>query len=256
MRTIEYCFFFLLMSCSLSEDHNSIRPLIVLPYKGHLIEYTEDNRIVYNFIYDSDRLQMHNHYMSNGSKTFVYRYDSSGVLCEIDVTQPLYNYKLYPVFSDSVLLELKMYIDDEYKRRYVFDYDNEGRMIRVSRISLGYGIIASTSLIWEGNNIREYELRLYYFTQPEVFKYQFEYDEYKNPYKVVFGDFNFNFIEFLPISENNWTKMVAFNTDFPQTTLTLNNTFAYAGAGYPFVKLTSSTRSDGKTSEIYSEYKY
>jgi hypothetical protein len=248
--------FFPLVSCSLSENHDNVKPVKVLPYKGHLTEYTEDNQTIYNFIYDSDRLQMHNYYMPDGSKSFVYKYDSAGKPSEIDVTQPLYNYKLYPVFSDSVLLEFKMYINDEYKAKYTFDYDQEGRIIRVARISLRNGIIASTSMIWEGQNIKEYELKLYYFTPPEVYKYKFEYDKYKNPYKIVFRDFNFNFIEFLPISENNWTTMVAYNAEYPQTTLTMNNTFSYSGPGYPFVKLSSSLKSSGESQTIYSEYKY
>jgi hypothetical protein len=255
-RIICLSLFFLALSCNKNQQDENNKPFIVVPFNADLTQYTENNRIIYEFKYDSSRLVTHNDYSSNGAIMFNYKYNESGRPDKIEVSQRLYNYVIYPIFDDTLLTELRVYIDDQFRSKYVMDYDNENRIIRVSRINSRNALLAATNIMWDGNNIKEYELKFNYVYPPIVYKYQYEYDKQKNPYKNVFRGFNYNLIEFLPISENNWTTMVGYNEDYPQNKLTLKNTFSYAGQGYPFVKFESAIGYDGKKSETYSEYKY
>ncbi|HLF33539.1 MAG TPA: hypothetical protein VI583_04850 [Cyclobacteriaceae bacterium] len=243
-------------SCNLDEDITYKNTGKFVRSNSYLREFIEENTLIYRFKYDSNRLVENYIYTGDETRSFFYEYDSAGSLIKIRGKNPLYDYVLYPVFSDSLLTELNYFINNNFRSTYLFEYDTEGRMVRASRISDRGRLLAETVMVWEGRNISEYELRLVYVIPNVVYKYEFEYDERLNPYRDVFRSLNYNLIEYLPISENNWITMVAYNLEYPQTRMTLKNTFAYSGPGYPFVRLQSAIESDGKKSEIYSEYKY
>ena len=247
--------FVFIFSCRQDHEMGNLKILKEIPVNPLLTEYSENNNPIYSFSYDSGRLVSHTQFAVDGNIEFNYEYDSSGKPNKIEVSRPSYNYTIYPEFSDSLLRELSIMADGRLQSRYVFENDSSGKMIKASRISPANVLIASAVFTWHGLNVTSYELKLLYVNPPITFRYDYEYDRLMNPYKVVFRDFKFNLIDFMPVSENNYIHMTGYNEDNPRSKVLISYQYSYS-AGFPFFRYESLTDFNGATSNSYSDYNY
>ena len=249
--------FLLVVSCSGNEENFSPDGIEVVHGKYLLKEYRENNKKLYSFSYNNDYLETNTIYGDNSLKNFVYHY--SGIQGRPDtviVTQPLYDYFIIPEFTDTLISVLNIYIENDLKLRYIMTYDQDNKIIQVSKVSVRSGLVARSLFTWEGDNIKSYEVQFMLVIPPVDYVYEYQYDDRINPYKNVFRNLGFNLIEFMPISKNNWLTMVGYNKDYPQTRVTIRNQFAYSGPGYPFASSKSVVDYDGSKSETLGNYDY
>ena len=73
----------------------------------------------------------------------------------------------------------------------------------MTQISLVFGLLVDVYFEWEGQNIKRYQSTVYHFPDGSTYVYGFKYDELRNPYHSVFQNIGFNFIDNLPLTEND-----------------------------------------------------
>ena len=152
-------------------------------------------------------------------------------------------------------MEWEVWNGNKLRQWVFFDRDNKGRIIRMSQISLVFGLLVDVFFEWEGQNITRYESTVYNFPDISTYVYEFKYDQFRNPYHSVFQNIGFNFIDNLPLTENNWLEMLVYEKgDYEGTKINYLNKFGYGGK-YPFVKESTQIK-DKIRKGIYAEYKY
>ncbi len=251
-----FCLFFLL-SCSKDKSLDGPFNFVFVENPNLLKDYMENNTVLYDFTYNNkNNLTENNIYNPEGTTTYDFIYDQENRPDTIAVKTPSYNYYLIPAYQDTLLLELDAYYNNQFEFKYVFRYDSIGRIRQVSRYGNSLNLFANSLFTWEGNNIKKYEIQFLYVSPPIIYDYEYEYDNKINPFRKVYKGFNYNLIEYLPISENNWVSMIGYNKDYPDNKLSVKNVFDYTGPGYPFVKSISATSYSGTVTDIYAEYHY
>lgn len=255
-KTLMMGIILLVFSCAGNDDNFSPSGLEVNHSMYLLKEYDEDSKKLYSFSYKGEYLESNTIYDDYGLTNFDYHYNLPGRPDTIFVTQPVYDYYIIPEFNDTLISVLNIYIQNDLKLKYIMSYNDDNKIIQVSKVSIRSGLVARSLFTWEGNNIKTYEIQFMLVIPPVDYVYEYEYDEWINPYKNVFRNIGFNLIDFIPISENNWLKMVGYNKNYPQNRLTIRNQFAYSGPGFPFVSSKSKVDYDGSRSEILGKYEY
>jgi hypothetical protein len=133
--------------------------------------------------------------------------------------------------------------------------DEQGRIIKISRISRNLGLLRTYTFTWEGQNYTKYEFAWYGDYEKRTYVYEFKYDQLRNPYHSAFRNIGFNFVDFLPLTENNATEMLAYQKDNrEETKITDKNKFLYVGK-YPFVRESAWTQGDNST-DVYGVFRY
>jgi hypothetical protein len=152
-------------------------------------------------------------------------------------------------------MEFEVWNNRILRQRVLFERDREGRIVGMRRFSLNLGQLLQVRFEWEEGNIRRYESTMYGDMGLITWVYEFQYDNYRNPYASVFREIGFNFVDYLPLTENNWVEMVVYEKGNENgTRVTFRNKFSYGG-NYPFVKESVQLRGDDRQ-QIYAEYKY
>jgi hypothetical protein len=241
-------------ACS-SDDPVYPRNPVNAPPEKFLKEYYEENNLMQAFEYDSNRVILQRTFSSQGESTFSFFYDRDGRLDSTWVRQRVFPRDLYFHYEDSLMIAFEVWNGGRIRQWVLFERDDRGRITRMTRISLASGLLLDVHFEWEGGNILKYESTDYRGMTVFTFVYEFKYDNFRNPYRYVFRSTGFNFIDYVPLSENNWLELVVYRKDDPAGTRVMyNNVFGYGG-DYPFVK--QSTQMIEKIRHgIYAEYKY
>ncbi len=249
------CFTFLLIACSPEEPIDLSKIKRNKPTSYYLKEYLENNDLIQSFEYDSVNLTYMTQYSGSRESTIQFVYRPDGVVDSAYIRQRYFPRDLYFVYNDSLIVEFEVWNSDILRQRVIFDRDEEGRIIRMTRFSLTYGLILDVFFEWENQNISRYESTFYADLDPETFVYEFKYDQFRNPYASAFEKVGFNFVDYMPISTNNWTELLIYKkNDSSGSSVLFSNKFSYGGS-YPFAK--ESVQIEGKNRfEIYAEYKY
>lgn len=243
-----------LCGCNLNNELD-IRPnSLISPKTKFLKEYWEDNIQLHYFNYENGRISFQSEIEQNGQATINYHYDEAGRPSIFNVRRQYFDHDLHFIYKDSLFTEFEVWNSLGLVQKYFFTRDNEGKIVQMARVSLNHGLLYYLNFYWEEENIAKYEYTFYSEEGPQTIIYEFSYDEYKNPYTTIFRDVGFNFLSYLPLTENNVSEVKVYSKDNSSNFIMYKNTYAYS-ANYPFVRL--ATKYEGKNrSEIYSEYKY
>jgi hypothetical protein len=241
-------------SCSPDDPVYPVNPAGRPPEK-FLKAYYEENNLLQSFEYDSNRLMQQRTYYERGESSFRFFYNKSGRLDSAWVRQPVFPRNLYFHYKDSLITAFEVWNGGRIRQWVLFDRDDRGRIIRMSRISLASGLLLDVHYEWEGGNILRYESTDYRGMEVFTYVYELKYDHFRNPYRYVFRSTGYNFVDYLPLTENNWLELVLYRKDDPiGTRMTYSNIFGYGG-NYPFVKETTWKEKNIRQG-IYAEYKY
>ncbi|MBR9997315.1 MAG: hypothetical protein KFF73_00020 [Cyclobacteriaceae bacterium] len=245
---------FIFGACSPEEPVFPPNPVTTPPEK-FLKEYYEENNLMQSFEYDSNRLVLQKTYSSRGESSFSFFYGLNGRLDSTWVRQRVFPRDLYFHHEDSLITSFEVWNGGRIRQWVLFDRDNRGRIVRMVRVSLASGLLLDVRFEWDGANILKYEATDYRGLTVATYVYEFKYDEFRNPYRSVFHATGFNFIDYIPLTENNWLELTVYRKDDPAGTKVLyTNVFGYGG-NYPFVK-ESTQVIDKVRRRIYAEYKY
>ena len=194
-------------------------------------------------------------YSGNRVSNMQFVYGQDGVVDSVYIRQRYFPRDLFFVYNDSLVVEFEVWNNNILRQRVIFDRDEEGRIIRMTRISLTYGLVLDVLFEWEDRNISRYESTFYNNPDPETFVYEFKYDQYRNPYASTFEKIGFNFVDYMPLSKNNWIELMIYKkNDSSGSNVLFKNKFSYGGS-YPFAK--ESVQLEGKNRyELYAEYTY
>ena len=242
-------------ACSLDDGIN-IQPYRSQPVPNHYLkEYYEDDNLVQSFEYEGTRLLRQWLYRGNNVSSIEFVYSEQGRADSARVRQTYFPRDLAFRYRDSLLMEFEVWNNRILRQWVLFDRDEKGRIVEMKRISLSLGFLLHVEFEWEGGNIARYESTFFGDLGTTTWVYEFRYDTFRNPYRSVFHEIGFNFVDYMPLTENNWLELVVYRKDDPNgSRVTYKNTFSYGG-DYPFVK--ESVQIDHKDRlKVYAEYKY
>jgi hypothetical protein len=246
-------------------------------YQGdyRLQEYIENKKLKYSFSYEHGMLRSHIQLDSPTTKTFQYHYENdigkpdtifvreSTVIGETNYIFPdqepgteILEYKIVPKYTEDRISEYGFYQDPFHYFRLILEYDHSGKVVQQAQVFPKRGLASILYFVWEGNNIIKYEETYENGAVGITWIHEFEYDNKVNPYKVVFGDFNFDFIRMLPVTENNFVNEKIYLKSAPDKIFKYSFTFSYSGHNYPISKMISVEDFEGKIQKYISSYKY
>jgi len=228
------------------------------PEKIRYLKYVyEDDNLVKSFEYEGDRLIKYMAYSDNDVSSIQFIYSENGLVDSAYMVEKKIKRDLVFLYQDSLVSELKVWMNNQLRYRIVFDRDRIGRIIRMSWINSNYGFVRDDYFVWDGYNITRQESKSYNGFDNPTDLYEFSnYDQLWNPYNTVFKKVGFNLLNFkpLPLSENNWVEMVYYKKGDYGNKVTCINKFSYSGR-YPYVN-EFIVQDENNRHQIYVEYNY
>jgi hypothetical protein len=255
-------------SCS---DNNLIPAGKVVTGINQLQEIKEGEKEKYLFTYDLGRLVSHVAIDSPATWTYNYHYDlNTNLLDTIYMTRTTITksiivketfgtrseyFNIVPVFANNRLIEFTLFKDPISSIRFQLEYDTYGKIVQLLKY-FPSGIAEITKFVWEGENVSRFEWTSYQGLENITWVYEFEYDNKLNPFSNVFGEFNFDFISFLPLVKNNCIRSVEYLRGNPDIRSEFTNDFTYSAKGFPFIKISNIKDFNGLRSQVYSTFHY
>jgi hypothetical protein len=224
--------------------------------KSYLKYYYEDNQLVQSFEYEGDRIIKLIKHGDNDSTIIKFVYHKNGLADSALVKEKYITRQMVFIYQDSVLMGFEVRSSNNSQHQIIFTRDQSNRIIRMALISHKYGILNQVDFFWEGQNILKYESTSFNGMDNPTYVYEFKsYDHLWNPYNSVFGSVGFNFIDFIPLADNNWIELDFYRKNYYNNyKVNYVNKFSYCGQ-YPYVKQ-SSQKIDKEITQVYAEYNY
>jgi hypothetical protein len=220
-----------------------------------LTEYHENHQLMQTFEYKDDQLFIQTLIQDDEVSSMQFVYSDDGRLDSAYIRQSWFPRALKFHYEDSLIREWEVWHNNNLKQYVFLERDDQGRIIIISRVSLNLGLLRTYKFTWEGQNYTKYEFFRYSNYGKQTFVYEFKYDQQGNPYHAAFRNIGFNFVDFLPLSENNATEMVAYQIDKrEETEITFKNQFLYFGK-YPFVR-ESAWKQGNNSTDVYGVFRY
>lgn len=225
----------------------------------YLKEYQEDNEPFYSFTYTKDNLLESISFHRTRVVNYVVAYNDSSGLPET-MTAFHRNYKLQMKlhFEEDRLGYYRFTVNDDEAFKVSLFYDSLDRIVRTIQSS-DYELAPTyRDFEWEGRNIKS--VKVYSdANNPDVYPYRYEYtyDNKKNPFATAFKSLGYNIAENFPLCESNWTGLKIYEADATSPAFTVNNKFSYFSLDYPYDRLTEGFKKQGpEETPVYSMFIY
>lgn len=218
--------------------------------------YYEDNQLVQHFEYEGDKITKLIKYKDNDSTVINFIYDENGLADSALIKERKITREMKFIYHESVLIGFEVRSSNNSQHQIVLSRDLNNRIVHMEFISYKYGILSQADFFWEGPNIIKYESKSFNGLDNPTYVYDFKsYDHFWDPYNYVFRSVGFNFIDFIPLSENNWIELeISRKNYYNNYRIYYLNKFSYGGH-YPYVKQ-SNQKIDKEITQIYAEYNY
>jgi len=246
---------FWLSACSLDQglDFSDIK--VSKSDNIFLTEYHENKELAQTFEYEHDQLIYQTLYENNDVRRIQFVYSENGQVDSAYIRQRWFPRDLKFHYKDSLVMEWEVWNSNKLRQRVYLERDEQGRIIKLSRVSLQNGLVHTYSFTWEGQNYSRYEIAWYGEFEKLTYVYEFKYDQFKNPHYSAFHNIGFNFVDFLPLTENNAVEMLAYQKDnLEGTKITYKNKFLYVGK-YPYIRESAWTQGENHA-DVYGVFRY
>jgi hypothetical protein len=148
---------------------------------------------------------------------------------------------------------------NRFVQKVIINRDDQGRIIKISRMSFDLGEAQTFIFFWDGLNISRYEYAWFGDYEDLLFIHEIKkYDNRTNPYYSTFKKIGFHFdYDFpipLPISKNNTLEEVSYKSNNPEISKVITTSKHFYVGEYPYIR-ESNIKEGDNIREIYGVFR-